>query len=93
MHNIGSSDTKPILEELKMLGLNDDIYMNHIHHAQDRISDMLNYKATCYLADGPNVLLHRKLDWMRRTYREWKLPPGRTDVFMALAKAAHLGMH
>jgi hypothetical protein len=94
MHDLGSSDTKTILQELVRLGLNDDIYMNHIHHAHHRISAMLNYNAIRYRADDTNVLLHRKLDWMLRIYRdEWKLPPGRTDVFLALAKAAHLGMH
>jgi hypothetical protein len=90
---LGSEDTKELLRELVKLGLDNDTYRNFIHHAKHPISAMLNYGAAEYEQEGNNVLLHRKLDWMLRTYRdEWKLPRGRTDVFVALAKAAGLGM-
>jgi hypothetical protein len=56
------------------------------------MSSMFNYNASRYVSDGANVLLHRKLAWILRTYKEWRLPRGRTDVFEALAKASRLGM-
>ena len=92
MINIGANDTKVILDELKTLGLDDGTYRNFIHHAGHPMSAMMNYDAATYRPGSRNILLHRKLEWMLRTYKEWKLPPGRTDVFEALAKASNLGM-
>ena len=93
MSGLGSEDTKNILRELVRLGLDNDTYMNFVHHSGHPISAMLNYEAAQYRTDSRNVLLHRKLEWILRTYRdEWKLPPGRTDVFVALANASSLGM-
>ncbi len=56
---------------------------------------MLGYegKVNHYRAGDKNVLLHRKLEWILRTYQdEWRLEPGRADVFDALITAANLGM-
>jgi len=93
MMRIGSEDTKKILTQLVALGLDNDTYVNFIHHAKHPISAMLNYGVVEYRHGANTELLHRKLDWMLRTYRDWGLPPGRTDVFVALAKAANLGIH
>jgi hypothetical protein len=90
--NIGANDTKILLDQLIKLGLDDETYRKFIHHAGHRMSDMMNYGVATYRPGGRNILLHRKLEWMLCTYKEWKLPPSRTDVFVALAKASRLGM-
>jgi hypothetical protein len=90
--NVGANDRKVLLDELQKLGLDDDTYMNLIHHAGHRTSTMMNYDAATYRSGSRNILLHHKLEWMLRSYKEWKLPPGRKDVFVALAKASNLGM-
>lgn len=94
MSGLGASDTKPVLRELvDAYGLDNATYEECIHHARHSISRMLGYEAVEYPPGSPNLLLHRRLEWMLRTCREWKLPKGRTDVLVALAKACQLGMH
>jgi hypothetical protein len=93
MSGLGASDTKPILRELvDEYGLDNATYVNLIHHKGHSISDMLRYDRE-YAPGSPNLLLHRKLEWMLRVCREWKLPKGRTDALVALAEACKLGMH
>jgi hypothetical protein len=93
MSGLGASDTKPVLRELvDVYGLDNTTYVNFIHHNHDSISKMLNYDTVEYPLGSPNVLLHRKLEWILRTCREWKLPRGRTEVLVALAKACQLGI-
>ena len=93
MSGLGANDTKPVLRELvDVHGLDNATYVNYIHHARHSISKMVSYDAVEYAPDSPNSLLHRKLGWMLQTCREWKLPKGRTDVLVALAKACKLGM-
>lgn len=41
---------------------------------------------------GNNECVHERLKFVLKTYREWKLPPAQRDVFIALAKAAWLGI-
>ena len=74
---LGSDDTKRALRELVALGLDDEIYRNFVHLAGHSISDMLGYEVAQYEPYSDDVLLDRKLEWMLRTYREWRLPPGR----------------
>jgi hypothetical protein len=93
MSSLGTEDTKPILQELEALGLDNDTYRKFIHHAGHSIADMMGYDAGKYRPDSRNIPLHWRLVWILKTYRdEWKLPPGRKDVFEALAKASKLGI-
>ena len=93
MSDIRPDDTKPILQALLDLGLSADTYTKRLHHAGHSPSRMMAYQAGRYRSEDKNVLLHRKLEWILRTYRDdWKLARGRSDVFEALVAAVNLGL-
>ncbi len=78
MSAIGSADTKPILQALLDLGFPEELYSHQLHHAGHRPAAMLKYEVGHYRANDKNVLLHRKLAWILRTYRDdWTLGAGR----------------
>jgi hypothetical protein len=82
---IGSEDTKPILRELVVLGLTDNIYKTYLHHKKHSIAKMLSYHAPEYRPGSPNLILHQKLEWMLRICRERSVPPNSTAEIRKLA--------
>jgi len=89
-----------LLADHNGLGFTDEV-SGRIHHFRDRsrretIKGMQQYCSTGPVnvePDGNNVRLgRRRLEFVLRSYREWGLPPGRVDVFSALAEAAYLGI-
>lgn len=81
---VGPEQTKPILEELKRLGLDDKDYKEFLHHKQHSMNRMLKYQAATYTG-MENKVLHRKLAWMLRACQAMNIQPGSTDELRKLA--------
>jgi hypothetical protein len=82
MSGIGSANTQDVIRQLQAL----------VHHVPHRMSDMMRYRVKEYSGQN-NVVFHHRLCWILRTCLERGLPPGRTDVFKALAQESLLEIH
>ena len=89
---LGSDDTKRALRELVALGLDDEIYRNFVHLAGHSISDMLGYEVASMSPTATMCFWTGSWSGCLGLNREWRLPPGRKDVHLALAKACKVGM-
>jgi hypothetical protein len=98
-------DTLAILDALKQLGFGNDAFRElHHRHREKRgettkwgetIAVFEGYSKTLvgpYEDGGTNEHVHKRLEFVLNTYRGWKLPPSQKAVFVALAKAAWLGI-
>ena len=91
--------TPQILDELVRLGFSDEVFrlLHHFRSAGTPIS-IARHREYCsdtaqFRDNQSNARTQRRLEFVLHTYRdEWKLPPGNSAVFRALAEAAFLGI-